>query len=88
MKYIQAFFCLLAVLVLSVLYVGLIVSALLSILSGILRTFGHEQIEMTIWQDVPLPILLSIPFSFLVALLLYFCSLYVKHGIKLCLTKL
>ncbi|MCH1627174.1 hypothetical protein [Fredinandcohnia quinoae] len=88
MKIIQTFFCVLAILVLSVLYVGLVVCALLSILAGILRTFGLEQIKMSIWQDINLPISLSIPFSLIISLLLFFCSLYVKRSMTFCLSKL
>lgn len=88
MKIIQAFFCLLAVPVLSVLYAGLIVSAALSILAGILRTFGLQQIGMSIWPGVSLPVLLSIPFSLLFSLLFFYCSIYVKRSIPYCISKL
>ena len=88
MRIIQRFFCLLAIPVLCVLYVGLIISALLSILAGVLRTFGLQQIEMSIWPGVSLPIALSIPFSLLFSLLLLYCSIYVKRSIPFCVSKL
>ena len=88
MKFIQAFFCLLAIPVLSVLYIGLIVSASLSVLAGILRTFGLHQIGMNIWPDVSLPVAFSIPFSLLFSLLFFYCSIYVKRSIPFCVSKL
>lgn len=88
MKIIQGFFCLLAIPVLSVLYVGLIVSALLSILAGVLRTFGLQEIGMSMWPGVSLPIALSIPFSLLFSLLFFYCSIYVKRSIPFCVSKL
>ncbi|WP_323648458.1 hypothetical protein [Lysinibacillus xylanilyticus] len=87
-KIIQGFFCSLALLVLSVLYAGLVLSALLSIVAGILRTFGLEQIQMSIWHGVELPIAFSIPLAILVSLLLFFCSIYVKRSIRFCSSKL
>ncbi|MEX3746618.1 MULTISPECIES: hypothetical protein [Lysinibacillus] len=87
-KIIQAFFCSLALLVLSILYAGLILSALLAILAGILRTFGLDQIKMSIWYGVDLPVMFSIPLALLVALLLFFCSIYVKRSISFCFSKL
>ncbi|TDX99409.1 UNVERIFIED_CONTAM: hypothetical protein BJ099_11624 [Lysinibacillus xylanilyticus] len=87
-KIVQSFFCSLALLVLSVLYVGLVLSALLSILAGILRTFGLEQIKMGIWYGVELPVIFSIPLALLVSLLLFFCSIYVKRSILFCFSKL
>ena len=88
MKIIQAFFCLLAIPVLSILYVGLMASALISISAGILRTFGLDKIEMSIWQDVNIPVPLSIPFSLIVSILLFFSSLYVKRSMTFCISKL
>jgi len=85
---IQTFFGSLALLVLSVLYAGLVFSALLSILAGILRTFGLEQIQMSIWNGVELPIGFSIPLALLVSLLLFFCSMYIKRAIQFCFSKL
>ena len=67
--------------VLSVLYVGLLLSAGLSILAGFLRTFGVDQIKMGIWYGVDLPVMFSIPFALLVALLLFFCATYIKRSI-------
>jgi len=87
-KIIQAFFCSLALLVLSILYAGLVLSALLAILAGILRTFGLDQIKMSIWYGVDLPVMFSIPLALLVALLLFFCSKYVKRSIQFCFSKL
>ncbi|MGE7695502.1 hypothetical protein ACQKNC_15505 [Lysinibacillus sp. NPDC094177] len=81
-KIIQSFFYSMALLVLSVLYVGLVLSALLSILAGILRTLGLEQIQMGIWYGVELPVIFSIPLALLVSLLLFFCSIYVKRSIS------
>lgn len=75
MKIILAFFCSLATLVLSILYAGLMVSAILSILAGILRTVGFEQIKMSIWQGVDLPVILSIPLSLVVS---FFCFLLLR----------
>jgi len=88
MKMIQAFICLLAIPVLSVLYVGLIGSALLSIVAGILRSFGFQQIGMSIWLGVSLPVVLSIPFSLLFSLLFFYCSIHVKRCIPFCIAKL
>ncbi|MFE3576954.1 hypothetical protein [Lysinibacillus sp. NPDC059133] len=87
-KIIQGFFCSLALLVLSILYAGLVLSALLSIVAGILRTFGLEQIQMSIWNGVELPIAFSIPLALLVSLLLFFCSVYIKRSIQFCFSKL
>ncbi|WP_141904563.1 hypothetical protein [Lysinibacillus sp. Y5S-8] len=88
LKILQAFFCSLALIVLSVLYIGLLVSAVLSILAGILRTFGLDQIKMSIWYDVDLPILFSIPLALLVAVLLFLCATYIKRSMVFCLSKL
>ncbi|WP_286923171.1 MULTISPECIES: hypothetical protein [Lysinibacillus] len=87
-KIIQSFFCSLALLVLVILYAGLILSALLSIVGGLLRTVGLEQIKMSLWSGVDLPVAYSIPLALLVALLLFFCSIYVKRSIQFCLSKL
>ncbi|KOP79796.1 hypothetical protein AMS59_06210 [Lysinibacillus sp. FJAT-14745] len=86
-KIIQGFFYSLALFVLSVLYAGLILSALLSILAGILRTLGLEQIQMSIWPGVELPVIFSIPLALLVSLLLFFCSIYIKRSIQFCFSK-
>ncbi|MGG2057192.1 hypothetical protein ABFY48_23025 [Lysinibacillus pakistanensis] len=87
-KIIQSFFCSLALFVLVILYAGLILSALLSIVGGLLRTVGLEQIKMSLWSGVDLPVAYSIPLALLVALLLFFCSIYVKRSIQFCLSKL
>ncbi|MFJ7408551.1 MULTISPECIES: hypothetical protein [unclassified Lysinibacillus] len=88
MKMIRGFFCSLALIVLTVLYVGLVVSALLAILAGILRTVGIDQIKMSIWQGVDLPVVFSIPLALVVSGLLFYCSLYVKRSITFCFSKL
>lgn len=87
-KIVITFFLYQALLVLSVLYAGLLLSALLSISAGILRTFGIRQIGMSIWYNIELPILLSIPVAVLFAYLLFICSRYVKTAIKYCAAKL
>lgn len=87
-KMLQAFFCSLALVVLSVLYVGLLLSAVLSILAGFLRTFGLDQIKMSIWYGVDIPIMFSIPLGLLVAVLLFFCTTYIKRSIVFCISKL
>lgn len=88
MKMIRGFFCSLALVVLTVLYVGLVVSALITILAGILRTVGIDQINMSIWQGVDLPIVFSIPLALVVSGILFYCSLYVKRSITFCFSKL
>ncbi len=88
MKMIRGFFCSLALLVLTVLYVGLVVSALIAILAGIFRTVGIDQIKMSIWQGVDLPIVFSIPLALVVSGILFYCSLYVKRSITFCFSKL
>lgn len=88
LKMLQAFFCSLALVVLSVLYVGLLLSAGLSILAGFLRTFGLDQIKMTIWYGVDIPIMFSIPLALLVAVLLFFCATYIKLSLVFCISKL
>ncbi|MFJ7664668.1 hypothetical protein ACIQXW_20090 [Lysinibacillus sp. NPDC097162] len=88
MKMIRGFFCSLALVVLTVLYVGLVVSALITILAGILRTVGIDQIKMSIWQGVDLPIVFSIPLALVVSGILFYCSLYVKRSITFCFSKL
>ncbi|MEO4052313.1 hypothetical protein [Solibacillus sp. CAU 1738] len=88
LKIIFAFFCSLSILVLSVLYTGVLFCALLSIIAGFLRTLGIDQIKMTIWNGVELPVAFSIPFSLFISLLLFFCSTYVKRSIVFCVSKL
>lgn len=83
-KMLLSFLLSLSIPVLSVLYLGMILSALLSILAGILRTIGFEQIEMSIWQGIELPVALSIPLSIVVSFLLFKGSLYVKRSISFC----
>lgn len=55
-------------------------------LGGFLRTFGVDQIKMGIWYGVDLPVMFSIPFALLVALLLFFCATYIKRSIVFCLS--
>lgn len=86
LKMLKTFFCSLAVMVLSVLYVGLLLGAGLSILAGFLRTFGVDQIKMGLWYGVELPVMFSIPFALLIALLLFFCTIYIKRSIVFCLS--
>lgn len=88
LKMLKTFFCSLALVVLSVLYVGLLLSAGLSILAGFLRTFGVDQIKMGLWYGVELPVMFSIPFALLIALLLFFCAIYIKLSIVFCLSTL
>lgn len=85
---IRTFLYLLTIPVLSVLYLGMILSALISMIAGILRTFGFEQIKMSIWHNVALPVVLSIPLSLVVSFLLIIGSLYVKRSIKFCVSNL
>jgi len=85
---IRGFFCSLALLVLAVLYVGLVVSALIAILAGILRTVGVDQINMSIWPGVDVPVILSIPLALAVSVLLFYCSFYVKRSITFCFSML
>ncbi|XRD25136.1 hypothetical protein AABM34_24695 [Lysinibacillus fusiformis] len=88
LKWLQVFLGSLALVVLSVLYAGLLLSGILSLLAGILRTFGFHQIKMNVWYGVELPIILSIPLALLVAILLFFCARYVKHSIAFCFSKI
>lgn len=87
-KMIFTFLISLTIPVLSVLYAGLVLSALISLLAGILRTFGFEQIKMSIWHGIDLPVYLSIPLSLAVSFLLIMCSRYVKRSIKYCVSML
>nr|WP_285844880.1 hypothetical protein [Oceanobacillus profundus] len=82
------FLLLLTIPVLYVLYVGLMLCALLILLAGILRTFGIEQIQMSIWQGIELPAVLSIPISLAVSILLVICSLYVRRSIRYCIVRI
>ena len=88
MKMIRGFFCFLALIVLTILYVGLVVSAIISILAGILRTVGIDEIKMSIWQGIELPVAFSLPFALVISCLLFFCSLYIKRSITFCFSKL
>ncbi|MGE6603683.1 hypothetical protein ACQKEY_18505 [Lysinibacillus fusiformis] len=88
LKWLQAFFGSLALVVLSVLYAGLLLSGILSLLAGFLRTFGFHQIKMSVWYGVELPVTLSIPLALLVAILLFFCASYVKRSIAFCFSKI
>ncbi|CAM3842283.1 hypothetical protein [Mesobacillus zeae] len=86
-KLLSAFFYSLTILVFSVLYAGLVLSSLIILLSGILRTIGFEQIKMNIWYGVELPVVLSIPVALLFSIFLFYCSKYVKRSIKFCVEK-
>ncbi|WP_313799995.1 hypothetical protein [Cytobacillus sp.] len=83
-KLIFSFLLSLTIPVLSVLYLGLILSALISLLAGILRTIGFEQIKMSIGLGIDLPVALSIPVSLVVSFLLFRGSLYIKRSITFC----
>lgn len=87
-KMVRTFLYFLTIPVLSVLYFGLILSAIISIIAGILRTFGFEEIKMSIWHNVALPVSLSIPLSLVVSSLLVIVSLYIKRSIKYCVSQL
>ncbi|WP_340002601.1 hypothetical protein [Oceanobacillus sp. FSL K6-0127] len=82
------FLLVLTIPVLYVLYIGLMLCALLILLAGILRTFGIEQIQMSIWQGIELPAVLSIPISLAVSILLVICSLYVRRSIRYCIVRI
>ena len=85
---IGGFFFILTIPVLSVLYGGLLLAALISIAAGTLRTFGFYQLQMNIGPDYSLPIYLSIPFSLLVAGLLFAVSIPVRRAIRFCTSAL
>ncbi|MDQ0226393.1 hypothetical protein [Metabacillus niabensis] len=85
-KMIKAFLFSLCIPVLSVLYIGLIVSAIVSILAGILRTVGYEQIKLSIWKGIELPVTFSLPFSFTVSFLLIYLSIFIKRSINYLVT--
>ncbi|SES15914.1 hypothetical protein SAMN04487944_1218 [Gracilibacillus ureilyticus] len=82
------FLFLLSIPVLAVLYAGLLVSALISVIAGLLRTFGFEQIKMSLWQGMDLPAALSIPLSLAVAAILVTGSFFVGRSIRYCVRKL
>jgi len=88
MKVIRGFFCTLTLMVLTILYGGLVVSALIAILASILRTLGVDQLKMSIWQGVDVPVAFSIPFALVFACLLFYCSIHVKRAISFCFSKL
>jgi len=67
MKIIRNFFYLLTIPVMSILYAGLILSTLISLLAGILRTIGFKQIKMSVWNGIDLPVAFSIPLSLIVS---------------------
>jgi len=85
---IRGFLYSLTIPVLSVLYVGMVLSAIISMLAGILRTLGFEQIKMSIWQGIDLPVVLSIPLSLVVSFFLIIVSLYIKRSLKFCVSSL
>lgn len=79
---IRIFFYSLILPILSIVYLGLALSAVISMIAGILRTIGFEQIKMSIWHNISLPVGLSIPFSLVVSFLLIIASIYIKQVIK------
>lgn len=87
-KILYPFFYLLTIPVLFILYVGLIISTIISMLAGILRTFGFEQIKMSIWPGIDLPISLSIPLAMIVSFFLIVSSLYIKRLVNFCYSNL
>ncbi|KGR76347.1 hypothetical protein [Ureibacillus sinduriensis] len=87
-KMVRTFFYFLTIPVLFVLYLGLILSAFLISIAGILRTIGFEQIKMSIWHNVAIPVSLSIPISLIVSFLLIIGSFYIKRLIKHCVSHL
>ncbi|WP_338751361.1 hypothetical protein [Bacillus sp. FJAT-52991] len=82
MRFVKNFVLVLTLPVLAVLYVGLLISALLAALAGLLRTLGVEAVQINIWPDIAVPPILSLPCTLLVSLLLLFCAKYIKHLIK------
>lgn len=88
MKMIRTFLFSLTTLVLAVLYVGMILSALISFLAGILRTIGFRQIKMSLWYGIDLPVAFSIPLSLIVSIILIVGSMYVKRSIKFCVSNI
>ncbi|MFJ7668917.1 hypothetical protein ACIQXI_17715 [Lysinibacillus sp. NPDC097195] len=88
MKIIRGFFCTLALLVLIVLYGGLIVSALIALLASILRTLGVDQIKMSVWQGIDVPVAFSIPFALIISSILFYCSRHVKRAMSFCFSTL
>ncbi|OZI13579.1 hypothetical protein CEW92_00660 [Bacillaceae bacterium SAS-127] len=82
MSLLKKFMFILSLPVLSVLYLGLLGSVLFALLAGLLRTFGFEAVKITIWPDIAIPAMFSFPFALLVALLLFFCSIYIKRLLK------
>ncbi|PWU69866.1 MULTISPECIES: hypothetical protein [Gracilibacillus] len=88
LRWFVRFWLLLSIPVLSVLYAGLLVSAILIILAGLFRTFGFEQIKMSIWPSVELPIMFSIPLSLGVSILLFIASYHIGKSIRYCMGKL
>ncbi|MFC0523749.1 hypothetical protein ACFFGV_09245 [Pontibacillus salicampi] len=61
--------------VIVVLYVGLLFSAFIAVISGLLRASGIERIPMSILPGVTMPVWLSMPMAVIVAgLLLWFTN--------------
>jgi len=85
---IRGLFCTLALVVLTVLYGGLVISALIAILASILRTLGVDQIKMSVWQGIDVPVAFSIPFALVISCILFYCSLHVKRAMSFCFKKL
>ncbi|WP_077703387.1 hypothetical protein [Virgibacillus dokdonensis] len=82
MIFFYRFFAALALLVFSVLYIGLIVSVIIGISGSVLRTIGLTQIEIIFPPDISLPAYLSIPIMFVFTTILLIISKYVKQIIR------
>lgn len=87
-RIIHRFIYLLTIPVLYTLYIGFIISTVISMLAGILRTFGVKLIKMSIWPGIDLPVAFSIPLAVIVSLLLIVGSLYLKRLINFCISNL
>lgn len=68
-----------AILVFAILYGGFITVIVLTLLAGILNTFGFEQFQMFIWHNIELPAAWSIPFAIVVSALLGYLTMRVKR---------
>ncbi|WP_366248063.1 hypothetical protein [Terribacillus aidingensis] len=68
-----------AILVFAILYGGFITVIVLTLLAGILNTFGFEQFQMFIWHNIKLPAAWSIPFAIVVSALLGYLTMRVKR---------
>ncbi|WP_077299204.1 hypothetical protein [Virgibacillus pantothenticus] len=82
MIWLYRFLATLGLLIFSLLYVGLIVSAVIGLGASILRTIGITQIEMTLTPNIPVPRYLSIPVMCVVVAVLLITAKYVKRIIN------